>query len=230
MTSTLIRRLVVTVSNGSRYKTNICKRTVAMVTGESIIKPIKSEWNSKTDSSWISISGLSSFASRKDIDHILKDLDIDPLLVDPILSRSLFPTGEWAILQNNSDILQLQNKLKDKIENSVVLSAIKEDQFKQFRHLLASHNSISNRTVRLRNVPIDVQVPELKFFFQEYQLEESESAIVLMQSNDQNKQIKKKFVHYMVNFATPEEAERVVFEQYSIMFDGFPVQMHWYQS
>jgi hypothetical protein len=170
-------------------------------------------------SEWFSISGFSKWASRKDLDLALGDLE--SLKVDPILDSQLFSSGKWAVLFPGISRSEVQ-KIVSSNNPKVIAVPLTGEELNNCR--LASRNGITNCTVRFRNVPTDIGVEELRYFLQDYNLEESVNAVVPLMSEKNAKGQN----HYLVNFSSPDEAERVVLEKCFTMLEGVPIQMFWY--
>jgi|Transcript_26805 hypothetical protein len=170
---------------------------------------------------WVVISGFSRFASRTDLEICLGD--VKPHSVDPLLDANLFPNGKWAFQLGEGDTFhKLRNHLNNTPENKDI-KVVQADSATMLGER-AFDNNISNRTVRFRNVHRDIGPDEIAFFLQDFDLEKSAHAIrSIINQKDPNGRS-----HYLVNFATSEEAERVVFEKSFAMFEGIPVQMFWY--
>jgi hypothetical protein len=174
-----------------------------------------------SNNKWVIISGFSRFASRTDLDICLGDFK--PLSIDPLLDAHLYPTGKWAIQLGNGDSF---HRLKQSLNNpeSKDIKVLQEDSVTILDESAFKHN-ICNRTVRFRNVHKDIGPDEISFFLQDFDLEKSAYPI---RSIENQSDPQKRSSHYLVNFATSEEAERVVFEKSFAMFEGIPVQLFWY--
>lgn len=175
--------------------------------------------HTQVKSEWFSVTGLSKWASRRDLDLALGDMEA--LKVDPILDTNLFASGRWAVQFPMISRIELQQTLAANNPKIVVFPLSAED-VKTSR--LASRNGITNRTVRFRNVPSDIGVEELRYFLQDYNLEDSVNAIVPLLSERNNKGQN----HFLVNFSSADEAERLVLEKCFTMLEGVPIQMFWY--
>ena len=168
---------------------------------------------------WFSVTGLSKWASRRDLDLALGDLEA--LKVDPILDSNLFASGRWAVQFPMISRSELQQTLAAN-NPKIVVSPLSAEDVKTSR--LASRNGITSRTVRFRNVPSDIGVEELRYFLQDYNLEDSVNAIIPLLSEKNNKGQN----HFLVNFSSADEAERLVLEKCFTMLEGVPIQMFWY--
>lgn len=169
------------------------------------------------------ISGFSRFASRTDLELCLGD--IKPLIVDPLLDVNLYPTGKWALQLSPADFHQLRTRIKNREMRDLKLLSIDNANNPELDRT-ARKFQISNRTVRFTRVHKDCGPNEINFFLQDFDLEKSNNAIILISKDHATSA--KIFSHYLVNFATPEEAERAVFEKCFATFEGYPVQMFWY--
>jgi hypothetical protein len=168
---------------------------------------------------WYTIGGFSRFASRKDLDMALGDLQ--PLKVDPILDVQLYASGRWAVLLSVPNLHILRGLLA-KTNPKATCTVLHKDEFAKLK--MASACGITNCSVRFRNVPSEVGVEELRYFLQEFKLEEGPNDIMPFHQERSGKA----FNHFIVKFANPEEAERVVLEKCYTMIEGTPVQMFWY--
>lgn len=187
--------------------------TAGTATGENIheYKSVAAEW--------YSIGGFSRFASRKDLDMVLGDLQ--PLKVDPILDVQLYACGKWAVLLQVPTPHILRGLLAKNNPRATCTMLNKED-FVKLR--IASSCGITNCSVRFRNVPSEVGIEELRYFLQDFKLEQGPNDILPFHQERSGKA----FNHFIVKFANPEEAERVVLEKCYTMIEGTPVQMFWY--
>lgn len=168
---------------------------------------------------WYSIGGFSRFASRKDLEMVLGDLQ--PLKVDPILDSQLYASGRWAVLLQVPNPHVLRGLLA-KNNPKATCSMLNKEDFVKLR--MASSCGITNCSVRFRNIPCEVGIEELRYFLQEFKLEEGPNDILPFHQEKSAKA----FNHFIVKFANPDEAERVVLEKCFTMIEGTPVQMFWY--
>jgi hypothetical protein len=173
---------------------------------------------SRVRTEWFTIGGFSRFASRRDLEICLGA--VKPLKIDPILDSSCYATGKWAVLIPNMNNIQLRNTMAIK-NNKVTCAVLGKDEFNLLK--LASKNGITDCTVRFKNVQCDVDVDELRYFLQDFELDSGSDAVTpfLFDKKVSTNQ-------YLVNFASPEEAERAVLEKCFTAMDGIPIQMHWY--
>lgn len=188
----------------------------ALCTG--IIKPVAPvPENAKAE--WFAVGGFSRFASRKDLDMALGNLN--PIRVDAILDIHLYASGNWAVLLP-SDSKHETRKIIHANNPRTTCVQLSQVDFNSLR--LASKSGLSNRSVRFRNVPAEIGIEELRYFLQDYNLSDGPNDICPF-NNERGSKI---FNHYIVNFATAEEAERVVLEKCFTVLAGTPVQMFWY--
>ena len=196
----------------AKRNANICRKLCSVT---NVTDPKQTQVKSE----WFSITGFSKWASRKDLDLALGDLE--SLKVDPILDSHLFATGKWAVLFPAINRTVIQHALAAN-NPKVIATSLSGEEMNNSR--LASRNGITNRTVRFRNVPSEIGVEELRYFLQDYNLEDSVNAIVPLMSERNSKGQN----HYLVNFSSADEAERVVLEKCFTMLEGIPIQMFWY--
>lgn len=167
---------------------------------------------------WCTVNGFSRFASRNDLWLSIGDINLTR--IDPILDYNLFPTGRWAIeLSRNDDLKLLKENLKGRAA-SITAFQLYENEIKQVN--VASKFGISQRTVRLRNVPLDIGSDALKFAFKDFRiLEWKNNTIKGFGSRRISTDI-------FLEFETPEEAERAVQEKLLSEVRDIKLQMIWY--
>lgn len=175
-------------------------------------KPLRAEW--------FGIGGFTRFASRRDLEIALGDLK--PLKADPILDTDFNTTGRWAVLLPVTNVSIVKNALAAQ-NLKATCAMLSKDGHNNLK--LASRCGISDHTVRLKNVPAEVGIEELRFFLQDYNLDDGPNAITPLQGERERRQ---PFHQYFVNFATAEDAERVVLEKCYSILEGAPIQMIWY--
>ena len=198
-----------------RIGSSICRRAFS-VDAEHIENHTEESRPVKAD--WYIVGGFTRFASRRDLEMSLGNLQ--PLKVDPILDVNCYTTGKWAVLLPSINVVALRTSITHRNPKAIINLITKED----FSHLkLASKSGISDCTVRFKNVPPELGIDELRFFLQDYNLEEGPHAIIPFQMDK-----KQPNQHFLINFASPEDAERVVLEKCFTLLEGNPVQMMWY--
>jgi hypothetical protein len=183
--------------------------------------------SSSTDNSskWYSVNGFSKFASRKDLELCLGD--VQPISVDPILDPNLYPTGRWAILLPNDIVNVVKSQIYERMGKRVYcLGPFRNSQKEQLR--TASRYGITNRTVRFRNVHRSIGPDELRFFLRDYGVASGNEAIQKIPTFWSTAQKTPQFSHYLVHFQNSEEAERLVIEKCFANLEGQPIQMLWY--
>lgn len=203
----------------TRSSQRICRKLSVAVATEAAATGGNQPENKNVIAEWYSIGGFSRFASRKDLDMALGDLQ--PLKVDPILDMHLYATGKWAVLLQIPNPYILRGLLTTNSPRATCTMLNKEDFLKL---KFASSIGITNCSVRFRNIPCEVGIEELRYFLQEFKLDEGSDAIMPFHQDKSGKA----FNHFIVKFVSPEEAERVVIEKCFTMIEGTPVQMFWY--
>ena len=207
-------RATIHATSAIRLDSKFCKRTCSGGATISPLdpKPIRAEW--------FGIGGFTRFASRRDLEIALGELK--PLRADPILDINFNSTGRWAVLLPVTNVSLVKNALASQ-NLKATCAMLNKDDHNNLK--LASRCGISDCTVRLRNVPAEVGIEELRFFLQDYNLEDGPNAITPLQGEKERRQ---PFHQYFVNFASAEDAERAVLEKSFALLEGSPVQMTWY--
>lgn len=216
MSSIFARSIRINATAPSRLSANVYRR---FFTIDSVDAVKSAEEPTSVKADWFVIGGFTRFASRRDLEMIMGTQRI--LKVDPILDANCCSTGKWAVLLPAIHITALRTNIIPR-NSKVTATPLSKDDFNHLK--LASRSGITECTVRFKNVPNEIGIDELRFFLQEYNLEDSPNAILPFQM-DHKKQSSQQF---LVNFASPEDAERVVLEKCFTLLEGTPVQMMWY--
>lgn len=179
------------------------------------------------------VSGFMRFASRKDLNFALDDLN--PIQVDPILDHNSFPVGKFLIiLEDESQVQILKSNITNKMSKRLQITPISSKQLNAFN--TANKKGISGKTVRLRNISSNITESDLRYYFDGFKIEEKgfrkilENARLGINESSKTKSYNLKFNNqYLVDFESEYEAERAVREKNFGMLEGSILQMYCYQ-
>jgi hypothetical protein len=113
---------------------------------------------------WCSISGFSPFAHRSDLQIVLNDSQ--PIAIDPLLDRHLYPNGRYLLqFKSPEEVQSLKRHVMEKYSKKYFVST--EDMVKQVK---ASSYGISSKTVRISGIPENVGFTKLHlaYFLENY--------------------------------------------------------------
>jgi hypothetical protein len=185
---------------------------------------------------WYVLSGFSNFCTRFDLEMVL-GTEIQPLAIDPLLDRNLYPSGKYALLLTNSQFEKLKSLLRSK--GSDKYNLYDDSILKNWKR--SSLYNITTSTIRTRFKPENIALEDLEYFLEGYQLanNSNNSNIPVIcklkdlptNSSSTNSSGGNGFnSQYLIQLASPSEAERVLMEKDGTMIDGVPVSFLWYQA
>jgi hypothetical protein len=153
---------------------------------------------------WAMIGGFSRYASRSDLDAKLGELR--PISVDATLDNALLPDGKWVLNILDSDREVFKN-WRTRVEKKNSIDELTLKSLTVNIRTMASNN-ITNCTVRVKVMGggSTVQQDQIFLFFEGYKLADMKPNDVVWKP-DHNEST------YLVNFATPEEAQRAMAEK-----------------
>lgn len=177
--------------------------------------------NKDTEPVWCVISGFSPFSTRQDLEQVLKG--VQPLAVDPLLDQQYFPTGKYAIRLTHQAAHKLRESLRQQYPPKHILH---DHQFmKAYRR--SSSVGVTDCSVRTRSLPREVGIEALEYFFEGYQLQDR-GIVRLLDHWGANKRTQSN--QFLIQFASPSEAERAVIENDGAQIEGDNLSLHWFQA
>lgn len=167
------------------------------------------------------ISGFNAFVNRKDLHAVLGKHK--PLIIDPLLDANNYATGIYHLsFQHESEIDELSDHVTQLNEDEKFhpkLSVFRDgDNLYKLSSSLAKN--VTNRTVRVRLAVKTTNKDGLRTFFSKFDLSDEEIFSVQ----------RAYMSHFLVQFSSPEEAERAVAEKNLLPISGREVQLFWYQA
>lgn len=148
--------------------------------------------------SWFTLSGASRFCHRNDL-YSAVGKDITRVLeVDPLLDGQYFPIGLYSLKLQTSDANQLQSKF----ESSDSKFRLRKGRSSQLNP--ASSKNITSCSVRLGEIPANMDLEKVMYWLEKYQLSTKEGNVTLLGSSSHGT------LNYLVHFASEVEAQRFV--------------------
>ncbi len=158
------------------------------------------------------ISGFSRFCNREDLNDVLGG--IVPLKIEAVLDPTHYPSGKYQLL------------LKDKETYEALRMSVNENHLNRFSVLLApeelklsdSKINVTSRSVRCKDLSKTLDVNNIAMIFENYGV--SVNGVTRLPNEIST---------FLINFESPEEAERAVIEKSQYLVMGRRLQLFWYQ-
>lgn len=168
---------------------------------------------------WRVLKGFSMFSSRRDVEKLLHDSGVSAKTLDAQLNQQGYLSGNWAVqFSKKEDVTSLQTSLETKRKESSGSPSISLIALLGNRSEYASAKGITNRTLHIKDIPSDVTIEQLVYFFEDFGVRKSDIDMKILQS---------KF-HYLVTFKSPELAQRCLLERNTSYIGNRQVHMIWY--
>jgi hypothetical protein len=159
------------------------------------------------------ISGFSRFVSRQDL--VGKLGAMTPTMIEPLLDPTYTPVGKYLVkfapqCPIDSFRLEFNNSNRNKLNISVAPSSME--------WILASTLAITDCTVRCKILALKYETDDMLQLFEGFALRRNGI-----------RKIPGETFYFLIDFASPEEAQRAVIEKGFTNLRGHPIELYWYQ-
>jgi hypothetical protein len=174
------------------------------------------------------LKGFSRYSARSDVESAFAPFTVKN--IDPILDEKFYPTGKFIVeCATVYDIKKMNSRLAARFGSlyNLYLDYEIPTPFQKASKLNITPCSIKISLFQKFNTQLDCAA-----LFEDFDIVSSEKlkSVELQPTADTNTIEASKFFHdYIVNFSSPEEAERAVSEYNGINVNGCRASMFWYQ-